>query len=543
MKIEDKNINVAPEILVAEGELPDGIEEQEEILALEEANSTNNKRIAKNTMLLYFRMLLTMGVSLYTSRVVLEVLGVEDFGVYNVVGSVVVMFSYLNSAMTASTQRFLNFAMGEGDSIKLKNIFSMSVNIHILFALLILVFSETIGLWLLCNKVSIPESSRETITYVYQFSIATALINVLSMPYNAVIIANERMKAFAYISLVEVLLKLGIAFSLFMIDDNRLVFYSAMMFFLSFAMRIIYTLYCKSNFEESHFHLLWNKNLFKEMFSFAGWNFFGATAGVVSNQGVNLLLNIFFGPVVNAARAIAVQIQGAVLSFVTNFMTAVNPQIVKSYASGNIDYTINLMTISSKYSFILLYIITYPIYYATDLILSLWLVEVPKNAIEFTRLILIYSYTLALTYSINMASQATGNIKTFQICEGFILLLTFPVSYFFLKLGYSQNTVFYVLILFSIIAFVCKLVVLNRCLSFSLNGFLMKVLFRSILVFGLNLFLLNYVVGGVVVVSLINKLLLFAISFFVMLISIYFILIDKSERSFISNKLKNRNSL
>ena len=310
--------------------------------------SANNKRIAKNTLLLYIRMLFLMAVSLYTSRVVLQALGVEDFGIYNVVGGVVAMFGFLNAAMSSSTQRYLTFELGRGDMSRLRTVFCTSVNIHALISLVIVLLAETIGLWFFYQKMIIPEERLNAAMWVYQFSVLSSVVMVMNVPYNASIVAHERMSAFAYISILEVLLKLLIVFLLQVVCWDRLAFYAFLVFLVQLGIRFIYGIYCRKHFKETAFRWLWDKVMFREMLSFAGWNLWGNCAGVAFTQGINLLLNMFFGPVVNAARGIAVQVQSAVQQFSLNFQTAVNPQITKSYAVQDYGYMHSLIFRSSN---------------------------------------------------------------------------------------------------------------------------------------------------------------------------------------------------
>ena len=307
-----------------------------------QASSGNNKRIAKNTLLLYFRMIFMMAVSLYTSRVVLNTLGVEDFGIYNVIGGVVAMFSVISGGLSAAISRYITFELGQGNTAKLKSVFSSSVTIQIGLALLIFVLAEIGGVWFLNEKMNLPESRIGAANWVLQCSILTFMVNLISVPYNAAIIAHERMQAFAYISIIEVVLKLLIVYILVIFSFDKLKLYGILLLAVACVIRIAYGIYCKRNFKECTYHFTFNKALLKEMMGFAGWNFIGAFAGVLRDQGVNIVINLFCGPVINAARAMAFQVNVAVNGFATNFMTAINPQITKSYASGDYLYTSTL---------------------------------------------------------------------------------------------------------------------------------------------------------------------------------------------------------
>ena len=300
--------------------------------------SNNNKRIAKNTLLLYFRMLLMMLVSLYTSRVVLKALGVEDYGIYNVVGGVVAMFSVLSGSLSTAISRFLNFELGKEDKKGLEKVFSSSVTIQFGLSLIVLLLAETIGLWFLNNKMVLPEDRVYAANWVFQLSLITFVLNLISIPYNAAIVAHERMSAFAYISIMEAVGKLLVAYIIVMSPIDRLIMYSVMLTGIAGFIRIAYGIYCKRNFEECRYHYIYDKTLLYKMFKFAGWNFIGASSSILRDQGGNIVINLFCGPAVNAARAIASQVNIAINSFVSNFMIALNPQITKSYASGNHSY-------------------------------------------------------------------------------------------------------------------------------------------------------------------------------------------------------------
>ena len=305
--------------------------------------SQNNKRIAKNTLLLYVRMLFMMAVNLYTSRVVLNALGVEDFGIYNVVGGVVAMFSVISGSLSAAISRFITYELGKGNNDRLNKIFSASVTIQLLLSLIIVILVESIGVWFLNVKMSIPTDRMLAANWVLQFSIATFVINLVSVPYNAAIIAHERMSAFAYISILEALGKLAIAYLIVVSPMDRLIFYALLMCSVAVIVRAVYGYYCKRHFAECTYHFHWDREILKKMFGFAGWNFIGASSAVLRDQGGNIIINLFAGPAVNAARGIAGQVNNAVTGFVSNFMTALNPQITKSYASGDREYMMTLI--------------------------------------------------------------------------------------------------------------------------------------------------------------------------------------------------------
>lgn len=406
--------------------------------------SSANKRIAKNTLVLYVRMLFTMGISLFTSRVVLQTLGVEDYGISSVVGGVISMFTFINAAMVSSTQRYLNFELVRGDANQLRSVFSTSLQIHALIALVIIVLSETVGLWFLNEKLVIPEARMTAAMWVYQCSILSCAVSIMSTPYNAVIVAHEKMSAFAYISILDVSLKLLVVYLLVVLPFDKLIILSILTLLVQLFIRYIYTLYCHRHFPESYFQFRFNKTLFKEMFGFAGWSFWGNLAAILYTQGLNMMLNIFFGPIVNAARGIAVQVQSAVQQFVGGFQTALNPQITKNYASNNLPQMHSLMFRSARFSFLLLFFLSLPVLMETNFILTLWLKTVPDDAVVFTQIMICISLIYTTANPCVIANQATGKVKIYQMVVGGILLLILPISYVVLKLGAPAYSVFIV---------------------------------------------------------------------------------------------------
>lgn len=406
--------------------------------------SSANKRIAKNTLVLYVRMLFTMGISLFTSRVILQTLGVEDYGISSVVGGVISMFTFINAAMVSSTQRYLNFELVRGDANQLRSVFSTSLQIHALIALAIIVLSETVGLWFLNEKLVIPEARMTAATWVYQCSILSCAVSIMSTPYNAVIVAHEKMSAFAYISILDVSLKLLVVYLLVVLPFDKLIILAILNLLVQLFIRYIYTLYCHRHFPESYFQFWFNKTLFKEMFGFAGWSFWGNLAAILYTQGLNMMLNIFFGPIVNAARGIAVQVQSAVQQFVGGFQTALNPQITKNYASNNLPQMHSLMFRSARFSFLLLFFLSLPVLMETNFILTLWLKTVPDDAVIFTQIMICISLIYTTANPCIIANQATGKVKIYQMVVGGILLLILPISYVVLKLGAPAYSVFIV---------------------------------------------------------------------------------------------------
>ena len=385
-----------------------------------------------------------MGISLFTSRVILQTLGVEDYGISSVVGGVISMFTFINAAMVSSTQRYLNFELVRGDANQLRSVFSTSLQIHALIALAIIVLSETVGLWFLNEKLVIPEARMTAAMWVYQCSILSCAVSIMSTPYNAVIVAHEKMSAFAYISILDVSLKLLVVYLLVVLPFDKLIILAILNLLVQLFIRYIYTIYCHRHFPESYFQFRFNKTLFKEMFGFAGWSFWGNLAAILYTQGLNMMLNIFFGPIVNAARGIAVQVQSAVQQFVGGFQTALNPQITKNYASNNLPQMHSLMFRSARFSFLLLFFLSLPVLMETNFILTLWLKTVPDDAVIFTQIMICISLIYTTANPCIIANQATGKVKIYQMVVGGILLLILPISYVVLKLGAPAYSVFIV---------------------------------------------------------------------------------------------------
>ncbi len=438
---------------------------------------SNNKRVAKNTLFLYFRMILIMLVTLYTSRVVLAQLGIKDYGIYNVVGGVVTMFAFLNNCMTTSTQRFLTFELGKGNMQRLKEVFAASLNIHIGIGIAIVVLAETIGLWFVNYKLVIPADRLVAANWVFQFAILTFLTNIIQVPYNAVLIAHEKMSVYAYISIVEAFLKLGIVYLLSVSPFDKLIIYGILVFAVQLLIRCIYQIYCHRHYEESKFRLFWDKELYQQMSGFAGWNLFGSLAWMLRDQGLNIVLNLFFGPVVNAARGVAAQVSSAVMNFISNFQVALNPQITKNYANGKIEEMEKLTYLGIKFSYIILFFLAFPLSLNINYVLHLWLVDVPNYTALFIILIMIDSLVGNLFGVPLMTSlSATGKIRNYQIVVSLVMLLIVPVGYVALRLGGSAPSVFYITIVFTGISGFVRFLFCRKQIGYSLKTMLRNVL-------------------------------------------------------------------
>ena len=499
-------------------------------------NISNNKRIAKNTLLLYFRMLFMMAVSLYTSRVVLNALGVEDFGIYNVVGGVVAMFSMLSGSLSSAITRFITYELGTGNRENLKKIFSSSVTIQIGLAVLIVLLAEAIGVWFLNMKMNIPDTRMTAANWVFQFSILTFAINLVSVPYNATIIAHERMSAFAYISILEAIGKLAIAFLIVISPIDKLIFYAILMCAVALVIRFAYGIYCKKHFEECTYHFIFDKELLKRMFGFAGWNFIGATSAVLRDQGGNVVINLFCGPAANAARGIAFQVNTAISGFVTNFMTALNPQITKSYAAGDRKYMMTLIFQGARLSFYMLLLLSLPVLINTHYILGLWLKIVPDHAVLFVQLVLVFAMSESISNPLITAMLATGKIRNYQLVVGGLQMMNLPVSYILLHMGMFPETVIVVAIVISQCCLAARLVMLRGMIGLSVRKY-MKEVYINVLVVTVIAAIIPFLLAIKLEESFLNFVLLCLISLICTGIAIYYVGCNRVERQFILNKL------
>lgn len=499
--------------------------------------ANNNARIAKNTVLLYFRMILLMGVSLYTSRVILSTLGIEDYGIYNVVGGFIGMLAFLNGAMCSSTQRFITVELGKGNEESLKRVFSTCVITHGMIAGLVFVIAETIGLWFVMEKMVIPEGRITAAMIVYQCSIITSIIQIMSYPYNADIVAHEKMSAFAYISIYEAFANLGIVFLIRIGNFDRLALYAIALLLVKVSVIMVYRIYCKHNFIEASIKKVFDKNLIKQIFAFTGWNLWGGMAGTLMGQGINVLLNLFFGPTVNAARGMAVQVQSAVHMFANNFQMAMNPQIMKTYASGEINAMQILVFRSSKFTFMLLLCIMLPLTIEIDTVLKIWLKEIPAHTNMFVCLMLVICMIDSVSNPLMTAAAATGKVKIYQSVVGGILISIVPIAYIVLKLGGSPYSVFLVHIVVGLIAYTARLLIVKDLIKLSMREYIANVIIPCALV------LLPSVLFAVFVKRFMPNGALFAFINIAMIAAItaaisFLLGLSKHERNFILNKVK-----
>ncbi len=498
------------------------------------SEAENNKRITKNTLVLYVRLFFSMLVALYTSRVILNVLGIEDYGIYNVVCGVVIMFSCLNDAMTGATQRFITFELGKKDQVQLNKVYSTSIQTHWLIGIVFVFLVELFGLWFLYNKMEIPLEKMKVATFIFHVSLLSTFLQILNVPCRSLIIAHERMIAFSSISVLDIVLKLLIVLLLQHSGFDKLKTYSLLMLFVSTTICVVNYGYCRFMFRQIRFHFYFHKTLFRDMLSFASLSFIGNLSAMAFTQGLNLMLNVFFGPIVNAARGIAVQVQGAVGSFGGSFQTALNPQITKSYAEGNNIYLYKLIIASSKYTFLLLYLIAFPVLVETNTILTWWLKTYPPHTVQFIRITMFVTILMAMANPITTAVHATGRIKTYQLAVGGMHLLILPLSYMVLKIGYGPESVFIVNLLVVLITLFARMKILSGLIGMSLIYYSKEVLLPVFYVLFLSILGIK-IIGTTLSLS---PLLMLFVSFLFLLLLIFVIGINRKEQNYIYEKIK-----
>lgn len=500
-------------------------------------DTSANKRIAKNTLLLYIRMFFMLLINLYTSRVVLSTLGIVDYGINNVVGGVITMLGFLTSSLSAASSRYITYDLGKGDMAALKKTFGNILSIHFILAAIVLVLGETLGLWFMSTQLQIPPEREIAAMWVYQFSIFSFILAVISVPYNATIIAHEKMSAFAYISIADAILKLLIVYLLVIIPYDKLIIYAILYFCIQAFDRIVYGVYCSQHFAETHTRLRYDGKLFREIFAFAGWTMNGNLAGIGYTQGLNILLNIFFGPAVNAARGIAVQVQGVCQQFCSNFQMALNPQLTKNYAQGDLDNMHRLLVKSSKFSFYILFFIVLPLTFKAEFVLKLWLGIVPEHTVTFLRLILIVGLLYTLSNPIIVSIHATGKLKKFQLIEGTMLLTIVPIAYILLKFfGIRPEYVFVVHIVVELCTQYARLRIVLPMIDMKLEDYFQSVIKPILLVVILSPWL-PYIINATVHGQWISFFAVCIICVICIFGCVYFIGCTNSERMFIKEKL------
>lgn len=498
--------------------------------------SDNNKRIAKNTLFLYLRMFVMMLTALFTSRIVLDVLGAADYGLNNIIGGVVVLFSFLNSALLSATQRFLNFHLGRQDYKQTNVVFCMSMNTYLLLSIVVVVLGETVGLWFVNTQLNIPSERMYAAQWVYQFTLIQFVINLLRVPYNASIIAYEKMNFYAYVSLVEVIAKLLVVYLLYITTFDKLIFYSFLYTIVPLIVAFIYKIYCNRNFDTTKYKRIWDRIAFKEMFSFSGWSLFSSLANLAAQQGLNILINIFYGVTVNAAAGIANQVSTNVYGFISNFQTAFQPQIVKTYAAKEVERFHKLIFQTSKFSYFMVLVLVLPILFTIDGILDIWLKEVPKYTAIFCRLILVFLSIEAITAPLWMSVQATGKIRNYQILVASLIFLNFPVAYIVLKLGMPVYSVWVIRIIVNIVVMIARYIYMKKKLNFPLLSYLKAVIAPILSVTFVAIpipLILNYMIHGFWQNMIIVGIATFALT----ILDVYFVGMNTHEKLLVRNMI------
>ena len=498
-----------------------------------------DKKIVKNTLMLYVRMLIMMCISLYTSRIVLATLGVEDYGIYNVVGGFVAMFSMISGAMVGATQRFLSFELGKKEG-NINNVFCTTVSIHIILAFIIIFLGETIGIWVINNILNFSDERLVAANWVFQFSLLTFAINIICIPYNAAIIAYEKMSAFAYISIIEAVFKLLIVYLLILFSFDKLIVYAILMALVAISVRFIYSYYCKKHIQETYYRWYIDKTLCKTMLSYTGWNFLGASAGSLRNQGVDMVINMFFGAVLNAAQGISQQILNTITQLVSNFQMAMNPQIIKRYAAGDKQSMFDLIFSGSRLSSVLLLIFAVPIYIKAPFLLSIWLKEVPEYTVIFLRISLCTAVIDSMSRSIVTAIQASGIVAKSNIAIFIVSCIAIPLTYFFFKLG---NPPFYApisLVIVSSISLFVRLLLLHQIINFPFRKFVVSIILRTMALCIIYGIIAEFISAAIESNSLIVNFVLIILMFAFGGVSCFYIGLDKSERIMIISKIKRK---
>lgn len=503
----------------------------------------NNQRIAKNTLMLYIRMFFVMLVSLYTVRIVLRVLGEENYGIYNVVGGIVVMFSFISKTLAAASQRYFAFEIGRNDYYKLRQVFSITLVLYTIVILIIVLLAETLGLWYLHNKLVIPDNRLYAAEWVFQLSIISFCITLFATPFQAMIIANERMNIYAFVGIVEVVLKLLLVLLLSKITNvDNLILYAILMLLCHLVVDSIYVIYSTKKLQGSNFHFYWEGKVAKEISSFSGWNLFGAISSVLRSQGINMLIGAFFNPVVNAARGLAYQINNALNSFSHNFYTAVRPQIIKLYAQENQKETINLVFRSSKFTFFLMEFLAVPIIIFINPILVFWLDDVPEYTELFSILVIITALIDSLSHPFMALSQATGRVSLYQSVVGTITIMNLPFSWVLLHYGFPPQSTMYVAIALSIVAMIARVLIIKKLVGISIGQFIVDVIsylvLTSSLIAAISLLIKRFIYDVHP-----NIILLFAsmaISVLFAIGVIYLLGLNKRERAVIWRMVENR---
>lgn len=499
--------------------------------------STDNKRIAKNTILLSIRMVFVLLLGFYTTRVTLKALGVDDFGIYNVVCGFVSMFTFLNTSMSNGVQRFFNFELGKNGIDGARRVYVTSLVVQLLLLLLIVSLTETLGLWYLHNKMVITPERLVAAEWVFQFSVISFVLIIIQVPFNAAIMAHEHMNFYAFIGVLDAILKLIIVILIPFADVDRLILYGFLLMLISLLNFVLAYVYARNHFEEIHIRPLLDKRLFKSMLSFSGWNIFGSFSGMMREQGLNLILNLFFGPVVNAARGVAYQVSSGLQSFVANISTAIRPQIVQSYAQGNTSRSINLMYSLSKVSICVLYIIAYPILLEINYVLKVWLgTDVPNYTASFVVIVVLITFLNNMNSAVSAVVHATGNMCKYQVITSLTTLSSLPVAYYSLKMGYPPNSVFGISFVFTFLMQVISLFILRSIISFSLSKYVKKVIFPFVLFVSLS-FSIPLIPCHMMREGFLRFFVVSVVSILISSLSFYWVGLDNKEKALINSFL------
>ncbi len=503
--------------------------------------SENNKRIFKNTIMLYIRMFLIMFVSLYTVRIVLSCLGVVDYGIYNVIGGIVVMFSFLSNTMSSAAQRYFSFEIGKGDFMQVNNIYSVMIQLYSVCAFLIILASESLGLWYLNNKMIIPVERVYAAKVVFHLSIVSFVLSIISTPFQALIIAQEKMNIYSYIGVIEVILKLALSFLLYYTPWDKLITYSVLMALSTLCVSTAYIYFSKRSLPQLKYKYSKDYSLIKEIASYSGWTIFGGLAAVVRSQGLNLLLNAFFPPVINAARSIAFQVNNAINQFSSNFYTAARPQVIKYYAQKEYEQCFNLVFRSSRLSYYLILIFAIPLIRYTDLALASWLKDVPEYSVLFTQLVIVTALIDSMSHPLMTLAQSTGKIKWYQIIVGGLLICTLPISWCLLKCGSGPEVTMVVSIILSAFALLGRLLILRKIANLSVTRFTKEVLLKLMMVTAVTIAII-WLIGDKIVFGsgIVNCIITYVLSILICICIVLLLGINRNERKAIL-KMLNRN--
>lgn len=501
--------------------------------------SNNNKRIAKNTIMLYLRMFLTMVVGLYTSRVVLQTLGVEDFGIYNVVGGVVAMMGILNNAMAVASQRYLTFELGKNDINKLKLVFNVNVSIYLLLSFIFILISETIGLWFLNTQLIIPDNRILAANFIYQFSIFSCVAGLMLSPYNASIIAHENMKFFAYVSIGESILRLLVVFMLVLSPIDQLVTYGFLLLMVSCGITLVYYIYCRKNYMECRYSMINDKALFREILTYSSWNIFGSAAGLAKEQGLNVLINMFFNPAINAARGIAYQVNSVVTQFFTSFYTSVRPQITKYYAQKDFDNMLLLVYRSTKLTCFLILLVSLPIIIEAPYIINLWLGSLPEYVVPFVRIIIMISMVDSMANPLMTSAHATGHIRGYQFVVGMMNILLIPLGYIALSMEAEPTIVFVLSLIMSILCFVVRMFIVNRLVCIRIPIYIKSVLIPCLLV-TITAFILPFIVHRFIEMGFLRFILVGIMSVISTMFTVIIFGLNSTEKKYVLDIIKQK---